>query len=383
MRTFDALKDSFKIQTAGFAPLGNSNELFIDLKPILNCTENTITFHLNYPTILRRIISFIINAFILKKYNANQYYDRMYWTKSKKEAYKILCKHKSDLIIAHGIDALPIASKLCEESGAKLVFNAHEYYPREFEENEEWRRNVQPYYHHLCKMYLPKVNLFINVSENIRMEYVKNFNVDSIILTNAADYSDLNPTICNRQIKIIHHGAALRSRNIELMIKTAELLTENFKLDLMLVPTDYSYLQELKELVRNNNKVSIVDPVQFNEIVSFLNNYDIGLYILPKSNFNNEMALPNKFFEFVQARLMLAVSPNPEMSQIIKKYDLGVVADDYTPESLASAVNKLTSEKINYYKNNSHSAASFLNSKINADLLLKSINELFERDLIE
>jgi hypothetical protein len=32
------------------------------------------------------------------------------------------------------------------------------------------------------------------------------------------------------------------------------------------------------------------------------------------------MALPNKFFEFIQARLAVAIWPSPEMSKITKTF---------------------------------------------------------------
>ena len=55
------------------------------------------------------------------------------------------------------------------------------------------------------------------------------------------------------------------------------------------------------------------------EIVDTIAEYDIGLFILSPINFNYYHALPNKLFEFIQARLAIAVSPSPEMARIVHR----------------------------------------------------------------
>lgn len=369
-----ALKNDFRVTTAGYSPV--STEDHIDLSELQRIEERTINFHLNYPSPVRKLISLMINIFVLKTYSNAKYFETKYWTNLRKAILQKLSDRKFDVVIVHGIDALPIGVKLCKHTGTKLVFNAHEYYPREFEEDNEWVKNWQPFYNYICSTYLNSVNLFINVAENIRKEYLKNFGVDSIVITNAADYRELPVNLCGQKIKVVHHGAALRSRNIDLMIKCALLLDDRFTFDLMLVPTDKVYYAELQAGLKNNHKINLIDPVDFNSISKILNGYDIGLYILPINNFNNEMALPNKFFEFIQARLMLAISPNPEMATIIKKYNLGIIAPDFTSNSLAIALNKLTVSQINEFKSNSQIAATKMNSEVNSALLLKKIKEL-------
>jgi fibronectin type 3 domain-containing protein len=45
------------------------------------------------------------------------------------------------------------------------------------------------------------------------------------------------------------------------------------------------------------------------------------------------------------------------MSEVVGKYHLGIVSDDFTSKSLALALNTLTAEDIMAYKSNSHCAA--------------------------
>ena len=59
-------------------------------------------------------------------------------------------------------------------------------------------------------------------------------------------------------------------------------------------------------------KIKIIDPVDFINISKVINKYDIGLYLLTPSNFNENTVYLISFFEFIQARLCLAISPLSE-----------------------------------------------------------------------
>jgi hypothetical protein len=104
-----------------------------------------------------------------------------------------------------------------------------------------------------------------------------------------------------------------------------------------------------------------------------INKYDIGLFFLEPVNFNYKHALPNKLFEFVQARLAIAIGPSPEMASIVNKYDLGLVTKSFDPKEMARSLNELTKEKIQYYKNQSHRFARELSADENKKKLLKIV----------
>ena len=105
------------------------------------------------------------------------------------------------------------------------------------------------------------------------------------------------------------------------------------------------------------------------------NEYDIGLYLLRPANFNNRFALPNKFFEFVQGRLAVAIGPSPEMARIVHEYGLGIVAEDFTPETLAQELNNLDPPAIAGFKQAAHAAADELCAERNEGVFLRVVEE--------
>ena len=110
------------------------------------------------------------------------------------------------------------------------------------------------------------------------------------------------------------------------------------------------------------------------QIVETINQFDIGLYILEPYSFNGLMALPNKFFEFVQGRLAIAIGPSPEMMRLVNKYNLGIVSDDYSPQTMAKLLNNLSAEKIQFFKEQSNRSAYELSSMKNDEILSDYIN---------
>ena len=181
------------------------------------------------------------------------------------------------------------------------------------------------------------------------------------------------------KIKIIHHGYASPDRVIEGMIETMDYVDSRFHLDLMLVANyQQDYLQQLEQMVKTRNNVRILSPVSFEEIIPFTSQYDIGFYILKPANFNHLYALPNKFFEFIQARLMVAIGPSPEMARLTKQYNLGIIAKDFSAKEMAKSLNALTKEQILQYKENANQTAKILNAEKEGEKLLKILEEVLE-----
>lgn len=223
----------------------------------------------------------------------------------------------------------------------------------------------------------------MTVGLGLAKEYEKNFEVRPTVITNADNFIDLKPTEVRKdKIRLVHHGIANPSRKIEGMIEMVNLLDERFTLDLYLLAPRFSsgseqYLSSLKRKYKGNSKVRILPPVKSSEIVEAIHQYDIGVFLLPPSNFNYENALPNKLFNFIQARLGVAVGPTPEMAAIVKQFNIGVVSNDFSSSSLAIELNKLTHQQVSDFKTNACIAAKELNAEKNALL----INDLVSTSL--
>lgn len=293
---------------------------------------------------------------------------------------KLLGDRTFDVVIANDIESLPFAFGYAP---AKVIFDAHEYAPRHFEDKLIWRIFFQPMNVYLCKEYIHRTSAMMTVGRDLATEYEKNFKVKPLVITNASPYVKGNPLpVDSKKIKLIHHGGANPSRKLELMIEMVALLDDRFSMDMMLITPPIAnrktkaYLDQLKDLASRTGRVRILPPVKSSEIIGVINQYDIGVFIIPPINFNYAHTLPNKLFDFIQARLAIAIGPTPEMAEIVNKYEIGVVAEDFTPASLAEKLNALTEADLHNFKERTERAALELNAEANKKLVLELVESV-------
>lgn len=292
-------------------------------------------------------------------------------------------KGKFDLVVANDIDALPLAFKI--KNQGKVIFDAHEYAPRHFENNAVWRTFFQPFYISLCKKYIPPTDAMLTVGKGLANEYEKNFGVKPAIIANATSYAEIKPSeVLPDKIRLVHHGIANPSRRLELMIEMMSYLDERFTLDMILMTSDFAsgktrgYIESFKAEASKNPRIKILPGVKSHEVVRTINAYDIGVFLIPPVNFNYANTLPNKLFDFIQARLGIAIGPTPEMAEIVKHYHNGVLSPDFEPKSLAEKLNSLTKEQIEKFKNQSGVAAKELNAEKNKVVFLKVVEDVLK-----
>jgi hypothetical protein len=274
-----------------------------------------------------------------------------------------LRQQKFAVVIVHDLRLLQVALAIAGRH-SRVIFDAREFYPRQYEDLWWWRLTQQPLNYALCRSCLHRASAIVTVSPGLAAEFKSQFGVQCHLMPSLPTARDLEPTPVSAPIKLVHHGIASPSRQLELMIELMDYLPQGYTLDLLLVPTDPAYLARLQKLSSSRPCVRLLPPVPFADLIPFTNSYDIGLFLVPPVSFNLRHALPNKFFEFVQARLMVAIGPSPDMAAFVKRYRLGVVSSEFTPVSLAAEIKKLTPEDIMRFKRNAHTAAAVLNAAL-------------------
>ncbi|APX03354.1 hypothetical protein [Arthrobacter sp. QXT-31] len=273
-----------------------------------------------------------------------------------------------DLVVANEARALPLAHHLA--AGAPVWGDMHEWAPEERVHVLSWRLLIKPFMTYVCAKYLPRTQAVTVVNDSIAHLYAQEFGCDTATVRNSRAFEDLHPSpLSEETIRLVHSGAAVPGRNLEGMIHAVNMLGPGYSLDFYLVPArdGGKYLRFLESLASGPNKVTFHPPVSPADLPRVLNAYDVGIFSLPPQTRNHALMLPNKFFDFVQARLAIVFSPSPETSRLIERFDLGAVTEDFSPESLAEALRRLDRPQIAASKANAHGAAMELSSKVDED----------------
>jgi glycosyltransferase involved in cell wall biosynthesis len=282
-----------------------------------------------------------------------------------------------DLIVANDARALPLAFAVA--GTAPVLADMHEWAPEERSTIFVWRVLVAPYMLHLCKTYLPRAAAVISVSNGLAGLYTERFGVATEVMRNAADFRDATPSpVDPDHIRLVHSGTADAERNIIELIVAVDQLGDRFTLDLYLLEVPGGHLQHIKKRAATNPRVTVHDPVPPDTLPSVLNKFDLGVFLYPLKTLSHLYHLPNKFFDFVQARVGLVFSPAPEIDEHIGKYKLGIITTDTTAEALVDALRDITARDIVAFKKASDRAARELSSQPDRDVLHAVVSRLLK-----
>ncbi|TYB30563.1 MAG: glycosyltransferase family 4 protein [Candidatus Mcinerneyibacterium aminivorans] len=284
-----------------------------------------------------------------------------------------------DLIIANDWNTLPIAFKFKDKNNI-LVYDSHEYAIKLATENLKWRILICPLTKYIERKYILSADLVTTVSSQIAREYEKLYNISEVIVLRniplESDRGDISiKTSKTKPIKLYHHGHYLKLRKLD---KIIEIVKSNKKFELYL--RLIGEIKNLKNKYRKYKNIIFHEPLQPEELVEDIKNYDLGIALQPPYNKNRVYSLPNKFFDFIFGGVPVVVCNNTKsMAEFVKKYDIGFIARDFSYESIKTIFKKITIEEINQKKNNLLKAQKELSAGKEWEKLIKKIKEFEDK----
>ena len=292
----------------------------------------------------------------------------IYWSMPLiKDMYDAALAEDYDIFHANDWDTLPIAAAAADKlKTSKVIYDSHEFATLEFEESPRFNLFYKRFRSTLEKENIHKASVVIAVSGMISEELNRTYGVRPEVIMNCPEweetrYHEPDPG----DIKLCHHGVYHTSRGIEELIKCLKLLDNNYSLHFRLL-CDTRTMEKLKGIAQKAapGRVFFHPPVKPAEIVSVINQYDLGVYLLKPVNFNSRAALPNKFYEYLMAGLGVCIGPLPEMQRVVEKWGCGAVCGGFDAKSLATAISSLSLKDISVYKMRALEAAKELNAVV-------------------
>lgn len=302
----------------------------------------------------------------------------VFWASARdQDAWHKLRDREWDIIINHDVATMTLALHLRARLGR--LTDLHEYAPRQNDQEWNWRTIVAPYFRWICRREVPKADAITTVGSGIAEEYLKNFGFSAKLVVNATPYQELAMNSVDGHIKLVHSGVPAPTRRIHVMIEAVRDTIADVTFDLYLLKDGSAYYQSLVELAATTNRVQIKDPVPYNQLVRTLNSYDAGLAVIAPVNFNQAWCLPNKFFDFIQARLGVIVGPSPEMVRYVDEFGVGTVADGFDAKSVTAALDTLTPALVEQWKQRSAEHADILSGERQVGVWVELVDQIAER----
>ena len=354
-RQVDFLRQSHRVIAAGFGPPAYEEVRYVPLRDAPLPSGRLLHLKLRFADALRMA-------------GLNRW---AYWSQPQFPAWRqLLSGIEADAIVVNDTICLPLAFSIAP--GTPVVFDAHEYSPTEYEASWRWRLSMQRHNRWICRRYLTRAAGMMAVGRQIADWYTEDTGVPATVVTNAPRYEqELEPSPVSSPIRMVHFGIVDPQRRLQDTIDAMRLLGDGYELDLLLnAPASDPHMERIRERVDRELNVRLLPTVPMRDLPRFANDYDIGVHMLPPLTSNARFALPNKFFEYIQARIVPAIGPSPEMARIVREWDCGIVAGNYTPEALAAAIREATPERLAEMKRNADSAARELCAERNREIVL-------------
>jgi hypothetical protein len=234
-------------------------------------------------------------------------YDRAYWIDARMRAWhdELASIGPVDAIIVNDLYAVPLA--LSAGAGAPVIFDSHEHWTSESASWTRWQRlSMRDAHEWIVDHAIPRTAGMMTVSPGIASAYEERIGVRPVLITNAPFAESLNPSPVHDPIRAIHIGFADERRRLEDTIDAVRSLGGRFTLDLVLA-RDNAYRRRLQRLVADDPGIRVLPSVPNADLLSLANTYDVGVFLLPATFLNQVHVLPNKLFDYVQARLAVAI----------------------------------------------------------------------------
>ncbi|QFG68360.1 glycosyltransferase family 4 protein [Ornithinimicrobium pratense] len=262
-----------------------------------------------------------------------------------------------DVILANDLQPVPVAIEMRPRGGVHV--DLHEYVTRQKEEVWRFRTFLAPYYGYLIKKWVRRANSVTTVGFKLAEQYEAEFGVPCGVVFNAPERRELTPGEVADPVRLVHAGGATPGR-LEMMLAAVEQVQGGATLDLFLVDSGSGYAGSVRERYVDHPRIHVHDAVPTSELVNTLHRYDVGVHILAPVSFNHRYAMPNKIFDYVQARLGVLIGPSPEMAALVREHSVGWVSQGFTAADVARTIDGLTRDDVARAKGASDVAARVL-----------------------
>lgn len=268
---------------------------------------------------------------------------------------------KADIWLANDWATLPLAVEAAAACGGIVGYDTHELAVAECEQSFRWRLMWQPLVRAVERRYIHEAKVVSTVSPGIGEFLMQLYNLPDRPLTirNVPEYREIAFRPCGATIEVLYHGLVAPGRGLEAVVDGIGLWRPEFRLTIR-GPGDADCLTALALRARRAGveaRVTIEPPVPMTELVDRAAAFDIGLFALPDHSRQNQLALPNKLFEYIMAGLALCVSDVPEMARIVERYKVGKCLPSIEPAAIAVTMNGFTRSAIDTFKRRSLEAA--------------------------
>ncbi len=247
--------------------------------------------------------------------------------------------HRFKYVLANDTDTLWGLTLAASLKRTKLFFDAHEYFTQVPE--LVGRPKTQAVWQYIENRCIPKAEQCYTVCQSIADIYHQTYQKPFAVVRNVpfALPKPAERFYCRKRV-VLYQGALNVGRGIELMIESMKFVP-NAELWIAGSGDIEDNLKQLTLTLQLQTKVVFWGRLPYAQLVPITQQARIGLSLEEDLGLNYHYALPNKLFDYIQARMPVIVANLPEMQKIVTDYKVGRVLSDPQAVVLAGMINAM------------------------------------------
>jgi glycosyltransferase involved in cell wall biosynthesis len=253
---------------------------------------------------------------------------------------------RADLLVANDLDTLPAVYLAARLKRKPVIYDSHEYYT-ELPEliGRKWTRK---FWGTIEAILLPRIQYAYTVCASIAADYEKKYGINMQVIRNlpfrSENLRESLPEHDNSNKRIIYQGSLNMGRGLVLAISAMQFV-ENATL--VIAGSGYyeKELMELTRILKLKDKVNFVGRIPPDKLLQYTSQAHLGISLEEGLGLNYYYALPNKLFDYIQARIPVLVSDLPEMASVVHGYGIGRVTKTSDPFELALIFNEMLTDE--------------------------------------
>lgn len=291
-----------------------------------------------------------------------------------------MCRMRADIIHAHDVNTLPTAWLAAQCSGAKLVYDAHEISTSR-EGYAGFRRLVAM----VERLLMPRAAGTITTTQARAKFFARAYGIARpVVLQNRPRVQSVGHSTRIRDELgldqpwpiIVYQGGVQQGRGLERLATVAADVPNAYFVFIGGGRLDQS-LRHIVETLGLEDRVRFIPTVPLAELPTYTASADIGVQPIENTCLNHYTTDSNKLFEYVQAGLPIIASDLPEIRQVVRRHDLGLLVPPGDSAALTLALRNMVSDvgKRTYHAAQARGAAQALSWEVQEHELV----QLYER----
>jgi glycosyltransferase involved in cell wall biosynthesis len=255
----------------------------------------------------------------------------------------------------------------------QLVYDSHELFTEVPELTN--RPFVKRFWTRIENRIFPKLKMVVTVSEPIATYYSNKYSVPVHVLRNLPLKKEVTHSLNLENKTILYQGAVNMNRGVEELVLAMQHINNA---TLMIVGNGdvFPLVQELVIQHKLTNKIQLLGQVPFEKLDELTKRATIGVSLEKGDAMSYHYALPNKLFDYIKNGIPVLASELPEITKLIKHYDIGQAIKTISPEEIALIIKKLLSDDqlLLHYSDNCKKAHLELNWENEKKVIYATLN---------